>query len=136
MLAALDGFRPRALSDLKVQIRAETHLVGETDRLIETVARHKVGYVVYNDHLEEGFQMARIARDRFDHWARKLGRLPEELAAAIETARDAGPLVPRSLCRLAETFDQRGVVMAAMMIPMWRRGIGSVCWAPRSPSFR
>jgi len=110
VLAALDEFRPRALTDLRVQIRAETHLVGETDRLIEAVARHKVGYVVFNDHLEEGFQTARIAPERFDHWARKLGRSPEELAAAIETARDAAALVPRSLCRLAEAFDQQGVV--------------------------
>ena len=110
MLAALDLYRPRALSDLRVQIRAETHLVGETDRLIAAVTRHKVGYVVFNDHLEEGLHMARIAPGRFAHWARKLDRTPEELAGSIEAAKAAAGLVPRSLCRLAEAFDQQGVV--------------------------
>lgn len=110
MLAALDAFRTRALTDLRVQIRAETHLVGEADRLIAAVAQHRVGYVVFNDHLEEGLHMARIAPGQFAHWARRLDRTPEELIAAIEAAKAASGLVPRSLCRLAEAFDQLGVV--------------------------
>lgn len=109
VLAALDRYRPEALTDLRVQLRAETHLVGETDRLIETVRRHRLNYVVFNDHLLEGFHMARIAPARFAHWARKLDRTPEDLVAEIETARARATQVPRSLCRLAEAFDALGV---------------------------
>lgn len=110
MMAALEAWRPRALTDLRIQIRAETHLVQENARLIEAVRRFKVGYVVFNDHLEEGFQMWRLAPDRFQHWARKLGRTAEDLAEAIQSARSAQREVPRSLRRLADAFDEMGVI--------------------------
>lgn len=110
VLGALKSYRPQAMTDLRLQIRAETHLVGETQRLIEVVKRHGVGYVVFNDHLEEGFQMSRVAPAAFAHWARKVGKTPEELAEAIQVARDAKGEVARSLCRLAEAFDAMGVV--------------------------
>ena len=110
VLSALAAYRPQMLTDLRVQIRAETHLVSQTQRLIEVVRRFDVGYVVFNDHLEEGFQMSRVAPASFDHWARKVGKTPEELAEAIEVARDARGEVARSLCRLAEAFDAMGVV--------------------------
>ena len=109
VMAALQDYRPRALTDLRIQIRAETHLVAETDRLIEAVRRFGVTYVVFNDHLEEGLQMWRMDAARFDHWARKLGKRPEDLARSIQVARDAHDEVPRSLRRLADAFDQMGV---------------------------
>ena len=109
VMAALQAYQPRALTDLRIQIRAETHLVYQTDRLIEAVRRFGVTYVVFNDHLEEGLQMWRMDAARFDNWARKLGKRPEDLAGAIQIARDAHDEVPRSLRRLADAFDQMGV---------------------------
>ncbi len=110
MLAALDAYRPQMMTDLRIQIRAETHLVSEAQRLIEVVRRFGVGYVVFNDHLDEGFQMSRVAPAAFAHWAGKVGKTPEELAEAIQVARDSRGEVARSLCRLAEAFDAMGVV--------------------------
>lgn len=110
MMLALDGYRPRALTDLRLQIRAETHLVAETARLIAAVRRHRIGYVVFNDHLVEGLHMARIAPTDFAAWARKVGKTAEELAAAIEAAAVRAKEVPRSLCTLAEAFDAMGVL--------------------------
>jgi alpha-D-ribose 1-methylphosphonate 5-triphosphate diphosphatase len=110
VLAALQSYQPQALTDLRIQIRAETHLVSETQRLIDLVRRYNVGYVVFNDHLEEGFQMSRVAPTAFAHWARKVGKTPEDLAEAIQIARNARGEVARSLCQLAEAFDQLGVV--------------------------
>ncbi len=110
VLTSLDAYRPQMMTDLRIQIRAETHLVSETQRLIEVIRRFSVGYVVFNDHLEEGFQMSRVAPAAFDHWARKVGKSPEELAEAIQVARDSRGEVARSLCRLAEAFDAMGVV--------------------------
>ena len=109
-LAALDLYRPRALTDVRVQIRAETHLVHETARLIAAVKRFGVGYVVFNDHLAEGLHMARLAPTDFAVWARKVGKTAEEMAHAIEEAELLAKLVPRSLCTLAEAFDAMGVV--------------------------
>lgn len=110
ILTAVQAYRPHMMTDLRVQIRAETHLVSETQRLIEVVKRFGVGYVVFNDHLEEGFQMSRIAPAQFEHWARRVGKTSEELAEAIQVARGVKGEVARSLCRLAEAFDALGVV--------------------------
>ncbi|MFN0115119.1 MAG: alpha-D-ribose 1-methylphosphonate 5-triphosphate diphosphatase [Paracoccaceae bacterium] len=109
LFAALDAFRPQALTDLRIQIRAETHLVSEGARLIDTVRRHAIGYVVFNDHLGEAVEMRRSTPGDFASWAHKIGRRPEELWAAIGAATARAPDVPRHLCRLAEAFDGMGV---------------------------
>ena len=110
LFAALDAYRPAALTDLRVQIRAETHLVDETARLIAAVKRFDIGYVIFNDHLEEGQHMARLAPTDFAAWARKVGKTTEEMAAVIDEATNKAKAVPRSLCTLAEAFDALGVM--------------------------
>ena len=109
LMAALDSYRPRALVDLRVQIRAEAHLVDSGSRLIDAVMRHKIGYVVFNDHLEEGFEMLRRDPGDFALWARKVGKTADELRRDMEQAVALKSRVPRHLCDLAEAFDQMGV---------------------------
>jgi alpha-D-ribose 1-methylphosphonate 5-triphosphate diphosphatase len=109
-LTALAAYRPRALTDLRVQLRAEVHLVEAGARLIAAVARHRVGYVVFNDHLEEAQDMARARPPAFAHWAMKTGQTPEALAAAVAAAGTRAREVPRHLCRLADAFDEMGVL--------------------------
>lgn len=110
VMAALDAYRPRALTDIRLQIRAETHLVEAGARLIEAVERHRIGYVVFNNHLGEAQEIR--ARDPADFalWARKLGRSAEEHLAAVEAAATRTREVPRHLCNLAEAFDRLGVL--------------------------
>ncbi len=110
LMGALDDYRPQAMTDLRLQIRAETHFVTETARLIAAVERHRVGYVVFNDHLAEGQHMARIAPTDFAAWARKVGKTAAELADSIEAAAARGKDVQRTLCKLAEAFDRLGVL--------------------------
>ena len=110
LMAALDTYRPKAHTDLRLQIRAETHLVDAGAQLIAAVKRHKIGYVVFNDHLEEGLDMRRIAPADFALWARKVGKPPEDLARAMEQAKLRAREVPRHLCTLAEAFDDLGVL--------------------------
>ncbi len=109
LLAAMDAYRPRALTDLRVQIRAETHLVEAVPQLLDAVRRHKVGYVVFNDHLEEGYMMARTAPSDFASWARKVGRTAADMAETLDRAKQRAREVPRQLCTLAEAFDAMGV---------------------------
>ena len=101
--------RAHGLTDLRIQVRAETHLVAEVPRLIAAVERFRVDYVVFNDHLEEGLQMRRANPDGFAHWARKAGLTEAELSARMEAAREQARAVPRALCVLAEAFDRLGV---------------------------
>jgi alpha-D-ribose 1-methylphosphonate 5-triphosphate diphosphatase len=108
-LAALDSYRPEALTDLRVQIRCETHTVDTMERLLATVRRHQVDYVVFNDHLEEARQMAVTDPARLAAWAHQVGRSPESHLAQIKEAEKQARDVPRYLCRLAEAFDTLGV---------------------------
>ena len=110
MMDALDAYRPRALVDLRMQIRAEVHLVDEGARLIDAVRRHRIGFVVFNDHLDEAMEMRRLRSADFAIWARKVGRSPEDLLGAIERAGARQRDVPRHLCALAEAFDELGVL--------------------------
>ena len=110
VMAALDAWRPRALTDIRLQVRAETHLVDAGARLIAAVERHRIGYVVFNNHLGEAVEInARDPQD-FAIWARKLGRTAEEHLAAVQAAAARGREVPRHLCTLAEAFDRLGVL--------------------------
>lgn len=110
LMVALAAFRPMAEIDLRLQIRAETHMVGSADRLIAAVERHGIDYVVFNNHLGQGQEM--LARDpgAFAAWARRLGRSPEAHAEVIAAAAARAREVPRHLCRLAEAFDRLGVL--------------------------
>jgi alpha-D-ribose 1-methylphosphonate 5-triphosphate diphosphatase len=110
LLAALDAYRAQAMTDLRVQLRAEVHLVDASPRLIAAVARHRVGYVVFNDHLDQAQEMRRLRPGDFAHWARRCRRTPEEMLAVIEAAARRAREVPRHLCRLADAFDEMRVI--------------------------
>lgn len=110
VMAALDAWRPRALTDIRLQIRAETHLVEAGARLIAAVERHRIGYVVFNNHLGQAVEIAARSPQDFAMWAQKLGRSAEEHLEAVEAAAARGREVPRHLCNLAEAFDRLGVL--------------------------
>jgi alpha-D-ribose 1-methylphosphonate 5-triphosphate diphosphatase len=110
LLTALDAYRPQALTDLRVQLRAEVHLVDSGPQLIAAVARHRVDFVVFNDHLEQAQEMRRLRAEDFAIWARKNGRTPQEMLGAVEAAARRTREVPRHLCRLADAFDEMGVI--------------------------
>lgn len=110
VMAALAAYRARALTDLRIQLRAEVHLVDAGARLIAAVARHRVGYVVFNDHLDEAQEMRRARSADFGIWARKIGQTVEALGAAVDAAARRARDVPRHLCRLADAFDEMGVL--------------------------
>ncbi|MBD3766118.1 MAG: alpha-D-ribose 1-methylphosphonate 5-triphosphate diphosphatase [Rhodobacterales bacterium] len=110
LMEALDAYRPHALTDLRVQVRAETHLVDQGPRLIEAVRRHRVGFVVFNDHTAEVQDMRRMRPVDFAMLARKVGRTPEDYGVTLDRALARAHEVPRHLCTLAESFDELGVI--------------------------
>ncbi|TKZ22153.1 alpha-D-ribose 1-methylphosphonate 5-triphosphate diphosphatase [Shimia litoralis] len=109
LLAALDLYRTHALSDLKIQIRCETHTVDTANRLLDAVKRHNVDYVIFNNHLDEALHMARLHPEQITLWANKAGRSAQEHMAIVHKALEQTPRVPRHLCTLAEEFDRCGV---------------------------
>ncbi len=108
-MQALDAYRDQMLTDLRVQIRCETHTVDTADRLLAAVRRHRIDYVIFNNHLDEAAHLAETDRDRLALWARQAGRSPDAHLAIVREAAQQKRDVPRYLCRLAEAFDTLGV---------------------------
>jgi alpha-D-ribose 1-methylphosphonate 5-triphosphate diphosphatase len=106
---SLRDWKLQSLTDLRMQIRAETHLADTAELLIATVRRFDIDLVIFNDHLAEGLQMAHSDPASFSHWAERLGRNPVELRASILTAQERAGEVPRHLCALANAFETLGV---------------------------
>jgi len=109
-LRALDACRGRLITDLRVQIRCETHTTDTLDRLLAAVEAHKVGYVVFNNHLDEVAHLAESAHAEVAAMARAVGRRAEDYVADVRAARRQAPAVPRYLCTLADAFDRLGVL--------------------------
>lgn len=109
LMEGVQVLRGATAVDLRVQIRAETHLVAEVPQLIAAVERFGIDFVVFNDHLDEGVQMRRRDRDGFALWARKAGMSGNEMSARLDAALARAREVPRALYDLAEAFDRLGV---------------------------
>lgn len=110
VMSALDTYRPHALTDLRIQIRCETHMVDSGAQMLNAIRRHQIDYVVFNNHLPQAADSWREKPDSLLHWAKTAGMTPEQLMELVNSAMARGKEVPRHLCRLAESFDQLGVV--------------------------
>ncbi|OZB19290.1 MAG: alkylphosphonate utilization protein, partial [Rhodobacterales bacterium 34-62-10] len=109
IMEVLATLRPHLMTDLRLQLRVETHTVDTADRLLAAVRRHGIDYVIFNNHLDEALHLAQSRPVDLALWAAKSGRTPEAQMALVEATRKQSPQVPRYLCRLAEAFDTLGV---------------------------
>jgi len=109
VMLALQDYRPHALIDLRLQLRLETHMPDTRERFLAAIERHKIDYVVFNNHLPEAIDMAVAAPEKFAAWAGRDGRPLEEFRATLCRASQTAPQVARHLCTLAEAFDRMGV---------------------------
>lgn len=109
LMVELDAFRPKALIDMHLQIRLETHMVESRERLLRAVAEHGVDYVVFNNHLTEA--LAAMVREPhvFASWAARAGRSVEDMTREVEAAKAQAPALPRHLLELAKGFDRLGI---------------------------
>lgn len=108
-LAAHAAYRPRMQTDLRVQIRCETHTMDYQDRLLAAIREHEIDYVIFNNHLDEAVELASTRPEAIAIWAAKAGRTPDEHMALVNTAKERDNDVPRYLCNLASAFDRLGV---------------------------
>ena len=102
-------YRPRALTDLRIQLRCETFTVDTADQLIAAVREHGIDYVIFNDHLGEALDMIKTDPENLSVWGKRGGR---DLAGFIRLLHETKALaarVPRYLCNLAAAFDELGV---------------------------
>nr|WP_172326942.1 alpha-D-ribose 1-methylphosphonate 5-triphosphate diphosphatase [Mangrovicoccus sp. HB161399] len=113
LAASLAEARPHLLTDMVIQLRLETHLVGQFAEVAEFVERHGIGYVVYNDHLPH--EALRKGRNppRLTGQALKSGRSPEAHLALIRELAARGPEVPGALAELSQRFAAMGVQLGS-----------------------
>ncbi len=109
LMAALADYAPRALTDLRIQVRFETHEIDSADRLLAAVRAFGIDYVIFNNHLDEAIATYASRPHEIELWAKRGGRTAAEMMAVVMAARDRAAEVPRKLCQLAEAFDLMGV---------------------------
>ncbi len=108
-LEAHHAYRSRQLTDLRVQIRCETHTVETETHLLDVIRTYGVDYVIFNNHLDEALAMAKSEPERVAQWAEKAGRTVNEHMELVHGAMACASSVPRYLCNLASAFDSMGV---------------------------
>ncbi|MGY6411177.1 MAG: alpha-D-ribose 1-methylphosphonate 5-triphosphate diphosphatase [Alkalilacustris sp.] len=109
LVAAVAALRGGLLADIRVQIRYETHLLEDHDRLLAAVRAGALDYVVFNDHLPEALVLADSRPDKFAVWAGSNGHSPGGLLEIVHRAAALGPQVPGALERLAARLLAAGV---------------------------
>ena len=113
LMVALESARPGLSVDLRLQIRLETHVPADHPRVLDTVARHGIDCVVFNNHLPEALEMAETQPRRFAQWAAQQGRDPQVLLTIVEEALRLDSQVPQALAVLAGALAARGVTMGS-----------------------
>ncbi|MDF1854445.1 alpha-D-ribose 1-methylphosphonate 5-triphosphate diphosphatase [Pseudooceanicola sp.] len=109
MLAALAEMPGAFTTDLRAQLRVETHLIDDYPRIAEAIARFGVGYVVFNDHLPHAALAAGRSVPRLVGQALKSGRSPEAHRQLIEALHGRGGEVPEAVTALAADLAARGL---------------------------
>ena len=109
MLTALDAVRDTVATDLRAQLRLEVSGFEDYPALAAMVARHGVGYVVFNDHLPHAALARGRHPPRLTGQALKAGRSPEAHLALLQGLHARMPEVPARLGPLAARLAAAGV---------------------------
>jgi alpha-D-ribose 1-methylphosphonate 5-triphosphate diphosphatase len=109
MLAALDRMRDTVATDLRAQLRLEVTGFEDYPALEDMVARHGVGYVVFNDHLPHEALAQGKRPPRLTGQALKAARSPEAHLALLQALHGRMPEVPDRLGALGQTLRAQGV---------------------------
>lgn len=111
-LAALRDYAGQG-TDLRAQLRFETHLTGDYDAIRDLVADHAIAQVVFNDHLPHAALAAGKRPARLTGQALKSGRSPEAHLTLMRALHDNAGQVARDLPGLAADLAARGAVLGS-----------------------
>ncbi|MGX0977757.1 alpha-D-ribose 1-methylphosphonate 5-triphosphate diphosphatase [Roseovarius sp. MBR-51] len=106
---ALGDVRGRVDTDLLAQLRFEMSLLEEYDAVLEMVARHGIGYVVFNDHLPHAALAAGKRPQGLTGQALRIGRNPEKHLEFIQGLHDRITEVGPALDRLSVALRAQSV---------------------------
>lgn len=109
MSQTLTEVRAQMLTDMRLQLRFETHMLEDYPRAEALIARAGIEYVVYNDHLPHAALAAGKKPPRLTGQALKSRRSPEAHLALMQHMHARGAEVPGALAALSERLMARGV---------------------------
>jgi alpha-D-ribose 1-methylphosphonate 5-triphosphate diphosphatase len=112
-LDALAHTRGEQLTDMRAQLRIETHMIDDYPKMLEMIAAHDIGYAVFNDHiphkrLEEGRKPPRLTGT-----ALKSGRSPEAHLALMKALHERRAEVPAALSEFAKRLHSQGCLLGS-----------------------
>ncbi|MEX0282999.1 MAG: alpha-D-ribose 1-methylphosphonate 5-triphosphate diphosphatase [Paracoccaceae bacterium] len=113
MFDALARTAPTLVTDLRAQLRMETHLVEVFATLPERLADWGIDYVVFNDHLPHDRLAAGKTPRRMVGQALKAGRSPEAHLALMQRLHEARDAVPAALDALCSRLGDAGLRMGS-----------------------
>ena len=109
MLGALGRVKGKVATDLRAQLRLETHMLDDYAAFEATVEAFGVDYVVFNDHLPHDRLAAGKRPARLAGTALKSRRSPEALLALMQEMHGRRGEVPEAVAALAARLAARGV---------------------------
>jgi alpha-D-ribose 1-methylphosphonate 5-triphosphate diphosphatase len=102
------------LTDLRLSLACETHMVADAPRLLDLVRGAGIAQVLFTDSTRVAEARREDGAAAFAQWAAQRGATAEALASALQQALRQRPAVPRHLCELAETFDRIGTLYGSV----------------------
>ena len=100
-------------TDLRAQLRIETHLLDDYAAIRDAVARFDIGYLVFNDHLPHAALAAGKTPPRLTGQALKSGRSPDDHLALLHRLHALSGDVPAALDTLAAEWCAAGVILGS-----------------------
>ncbi|MGJ8627735.1 MAG: alpha-D-ribose 1-methylphosphonate 5-triphosphate diphosphatase [Sulfitobacter sp.] len=113
VFCALRDTAPDLVTDMRAQLRFETHLLDLYAELPERLKAWGVSYVVFNDHLPHDRLAAGQMPKRMVGQALKAGRSPETHLAMMQDLHARSAEVPTALSELSATLSADGVHMGS-----------------------
>lgn len=90
----LADYRAKALTDLRIQLRCETHTIDTEQRLLAAIAKHGIDYVIFNDHIGEAVGMIFSDLDGLSAWGKRAGRTLSAHIKLVKDTQNLSPMVP------------------------------------------
>ena len=103
--SALRAYRKDARTNMRIQLRCETHTTETYDDLLKCLEDFKIDYVIFNNHLPEAQDIIAEDMDAFGAWAAQVGKTSDEHLACVRAAEAQEAQVHDHLVRLSSAFD-------------------------------
>ncbi len=103
--SALRAYRKDARTNMRIQLRCETHTTETYDDLLKCLEEFKIDYVIFNNHLPEAQDIIAEDMDAFGAWAAQVGKTSDEHLACVRAAEAQEAQVHDHLVRLSSAFD-------------------------------